>query len=44
MDENGIEANDYIVKQGFSEQEIDNLHQGKLDYKEQEEQNAPVRI
>ena len=44
MDEARIEVNDYIVKQDFSEQEIDNLHQGKQEYKEVEEQNAPVRI
>ena len=44
MDENKIEVSNYIASQDFSEQEIENLHQGKQEYKEPEEQDAPVRI
>ena len=37
MDENKTEVVDYLARQNFSEQELDNLHQGKQEYKELDE-------
>jgi hypothetical protein len=34
MDKDIIEADNYLARQNFSDQEIKNLHQGKLNYKE----------
>jgi len=37
MDEDKLETAEYLDRQKFSEQEVNNLHQGKQDYKESEE-------
>jgi len=34
MDKDRAEYTDYLGEQDFSEQEIKNLHEGKLDYRE----------
>lgn len=37
MDKDRTEVVDYLTRQNFSEQELDNLHQGRQEYKDTEE-------
>lgn len=34
MDKDRLKVSDYLARQNFSEREIENLHQGKPEYKE----------
>lgn len=34
MDKDRIKVNEYLARQNFSEKEIENLHEGKPEYKE----------
>ena len=40
MDKDKTEATDYLDRQDFSEKEIENLHAGRPEYKDPEEQYA----
>ena len=42
MDKDKAAYINYLARQNFSEEEIENLHKGKPEYKEREEQDADL--